>query len=84
MTVPTRGSAPVPQPTRADRDIFGLSHTGKVRPENQDHFLVASLHKSMQVHQTSLPDDHLGPLHSPNRGYVFLVADGLGGRPGGR
>lgn len=65
-------------------DVFGLTHVGMVRSENQDCFLVASLHKSMQVHHTNLPEAELGELRSPSRGYVFLVADGVGGVPGGQ
>ncbi|HXG44003.1 MAG TPA: protein phosphatase 2C domain-containing protein [Gemmatimonadales bacterium] len=76
-------SAPLRRPTREDLDLYGLSHPGRIRRENQDHFLIASLHKTMQVHATSLPQDTLGRLTSPNRGYVFLVADGVGGVPGG-
>jgi protein phosphatase len=72
------------RPTRESIDVFGLSEVGKVRTENQDHFLIASLHKTMNVIQTSLPDDAMGELTSPSRGYVFLVADGVGGMPSGR
>jgi protein phosphatase len=72
-----------PQPTRQDVDIFGMCHLGLVRKENQDHFLVASLHKSMQLHQTTLPNEGLGSLVSGARGYVFLVADGVGSTPWG-
>ncbi|HXI22193.1 MAG TPA: protein phosphatase 2C domain-containing protein, partial [Gemmatimonadales bacterium] len=72
------------RPTREHIDVFGVSHVGHVREENQDHFLIGSLHKFMQVHQSSLPTDALGELVSPSRGYVFLVADGVGGAPGGR
>jgi protein phosphatase len=71
-------------PARENLDLFGLSHPGNVRKDNQDHFLIASLHKTMQVHLTSLPEQALGSLISPNRGYVFLVADGVGGVPGGK
>jgi serine/threonine protein phosphatase PrpC len=71
------------QPTRQDVDIFGMCHLGLVRKENQDHFLVASLHKSMQLHQTTLPNEGLGSLVSGARGYVFLVADGVGSTPWG-
>ena len=75
---------PNPQrPTRRDVDIFGMSHQGLVRTQNQDHFLVASLHKSLQLHQTTLPHDGLGSLISGARGYVFLVADGVGSTPWG-
>ena len=65
-------------------DVYGITHQGLVRKENQDCFLIASLHKAMQVHYTNLPDDQLGDLRSPSRGYVFLVADGVGGVPGGQ
>jgi protein phosphatase len=76
---------PLPhRPVKQQIDLFGLSHQGKVRTENQDHFLVASIHKAMSVLYSSLPEDSLGELRSPSRGYVFLVADGVGGVPGGR
>lgn len=71
------------RPTRDNIDVFGVTHVGKTRQENQDHFLIASLHKSMNLIQTSLPAEAMGELTSPSRGYVFLVADGVGGLPGG-
>ena len=71
-------------PRSADIDIFGTSHPGRVRPENQDQFLVASLHRVLQVHQTTLPEDHPALLRSASRGYIFLVADGVGGAPAGK
>jgi serine/threonine protein phosphatase PrpC len=71
------------RPLSADIDVFGLTDRGKVRPRNDDHYLIASLHKMMQVHQTSLPPDQLHDITSESRGYLFIVADGVGGRPGG-
>jgi protein phosphatase len=71
------------RPTRDNIDVFGVTHVGKRRSENQDHFLIASLHKTMNLIQTSLPAEAVGELTSPSRGYVFLVADGVGGVPGG-
>ncbi len=64
-------------------DFYGLTHPGKVRKENQDHFLVSSLHKRMEVHLTSLPDT--GKLYGEAERLAFLamVADGVGGAPGG-
>lgn len=86
------GSAPVPgagqeageRPKRQDIDVFGLSHPGKVRTENQDHFLVASLHKVMSVQQSSLPSELVKDTVSGARGWLVLVADGVGGSPGGK
>jgi PPM family protein phosphatase len=72
------------RPTPDRYDFFGISDQGQVRTENQDCFLIASLHKAMQVHQTNLPEATLGELVSPSRGHVFLVADGVGGVPGGK
>lgn len=83
MTHTTQDPLPA-RPTRDQYDFFGVSHQGMVRTENQDCFLIASLHKAMQVHQTSLPEETLGELISPSRGFVFLVADGVGGVPGGK
>lgn len=85
MTVTQISQDPITaRPTRDQYDFYGLSHQGMVRTENQDCFLIASLHKAMQVHQTSLPEETLGELMSPSRGFVFLVADGVGGVPGGK
>lgn len=64
---------------RATVDVFGLTDVGKKRKENADHFLIASLHKLTRVEQTSLPSGYLDELASDARGYLFLVADGVGG-----
>ena len=64
--------------------MFGLTDRGQVRRENQDQFLIATLHKLLRVHQSSLPADDITPLISDNRGFLFLVADGVGGRPDGQ
>ena len=60
---------------------FGLTDRGKVRDTNQDQFLIAVLLKALQVHQTSLPQPQF--QHSSDRSYLFVVADGMGGRAGG-
>ncbi len=82
--MPEEITDPPPRPTKANIDVFGMSHQGLERTENQDHFLVASLHKAIQVYHSSLPEEAIGELLSPSRGFVFLVADGVGGLPGGR
>lgn len=72
-----------PRPTSTNIDVFGLSHAGRVRKDNQDQFLIASLHKLLRVHQSSLPPEDITTLISESRGYILLVADGVGGRPDG-
>jgi protein phosphatase len=37
-----------PRPRDEDLDFFGITHPGKVRQDNQDHFLYATLHKTMR------------------------------------
>ena len=72
------------RPASADVDVFGVTDRGRVRRENQDQFLIASLHKLLRVHQSSLAADDVSPLISDTRGWLFLVADGVGGRPDGQ
>ena len=67
------------RPTAANIDVFGLTHQGLVRTTNEDQFLIASLHKSLDVHSSSLPIESLGNLHGAPEGYLFVVADGVGG-----
>jgi PPM family protein phosphatase len=71
-------------PTRRNVDVFGLTDPGRVRKENQDQFLIASVHKALKIHLTSLPESAQGDQVSRSKGWLFLVADGVGGVPGGQ
>ena len=74
---------PGQRPRDDELDLFGLTHPGKVRKENQDHFLLCTVHPQMVIHGTSLPDpDHL-PLRGTRLATVMLVADGVGSGAGG-
>jgi serine/threonine protein phosphatase PrpC len=59
--------------------VYGVTHPGKVRAENQDHFLICALRKQMVVNLTSLPEtDQL--MAGPERlAFLMMVADGVGG-----
>jgi protein phosphatase len=60
-------------------DCSGLTDPGRVREENDDQYLIASLSKSMQVHQTSLDLDDQTRLFGASQGKLLVVADGMGG-----
>jgi protein phosphatase len=65
-------------------ESYGLSHVGMVREGNEDHFVIASLQRSLEVRQTNLEDRAvLDPLCGP-KAYLYAVADGVGGHDGGR
>jgi protein phosphatase len=68
----------VPRPAMSEIDTFGLTHRGKVRSANNDHFLIASFHRNLRVHHTSIPGG-IGHQETESRGFLFLVADGVGG-----
>jgi PPM family protein phosphatase len=72
-------TAPPDRKPRDDEiDIYGLTHPGRVRKDNQDHFLVCALHKSATVQHSSLPLEHLTP-GSQRVALLMMVADGVGG-----
>jgi PPM family protein phosphatase len=63
-------------------DLGALSDPGKVRPNNEDHFLVARFDRSMQTLLTNLPPGQI-PQRSGETAYSLLVADGMGGHAAG-
>ncbi len=67
------------RPHDDELDLFGLTHRGKVRKENQDHFLLATLHRQLVIHGTSLPGPDRLETRSERLATVMLVADGVGG-----
>ncbi len=71
------------KPRDDEIDVYGLTHVGKVRKANQDHFLLASIHKRIQLHQTSLSDQERLPFGDERLAFIAMVADGVGGGEGG-
>lgn len=67
------------KPLDSDLDFFGITHRGRVRTENQDHFLVCTVHPQAVIHGTSLPAVDSLPLRGERIATILLVADGVGG-----
>ena len=67
------------KPSDDEIDVFGLTHTGKVRKVNQDHFLVGQLEKRVRIFQTSLSDDGAFAPVGERMAFLAMVADGVGG-----
>lgn len=71
------------KPRDEELDFFGMTHPGLVRRDNQDHYLVSTLHKTARVRATSLPNPELFELPSQRLASFGMVADGVGGHQGG-
>ncbi|HXY70398.1 MAG TPA: protein phosphatase 2C domain-containing protein [Gemmatimonadales bacterium] len=71
------------KPTDDEIDVYGLTHVGKVRKTNQDHFLVGAIHKRVNIQLTSLSDQQRLPFADERVAVVAMVADGVGGGQGG-
>jgi protein phosphatase len=72
-----------PRPRDNELDLFGITHPGRVRRENQDHFLLCTIHPQVVIHGTSLPHPERLPLRGQRLATIMLVADGVGGATAG-
>jgi protein phosphatase len=64
-------------------DAFGCTDVGKVRSQNQDHYLIATLRRTLEIESTSIPAEAVQNLGPGARALLLLVADGVGGGAGG-
>ncbi|MEO6066687.1 MAG: PP2C family serine/threonine-protein phosphatase [Gemmatimonadales bacterium] len=74
---------PPRKPRDDEIDVFGLTHPGKVRATNQDHFLLGAIHRRLQVLHTSLTDQERLPFADDRIAFIAMVADGVGSGAGG-
>lgn len=72
-----------PRPADDELDFFGLTHPGNVRPDNQDQFLVCTIHPQVVIHRTSLASTDALPLRGTRLATLLLIADGVGGAAAG-
>lgn len=82
MDAPRASSWPAAVPTSAVLiDAAGLTDTGRARPVNEDSFLIATLQRSLVVHEAS--PAARGWFTGEPAGTLLVVADGMGGQGGG-
>ena len=80
---PTMIRQPPPRPRAEELDVYGVTHRGLHRSNNEDHFLIGSLGERLDVHQTSLPDMTAVPVPEDRHAFLAVVADGVGGTTSG-
>jgi protein phosphatase len=75
--------APDERPRDDELDLYGLTHPGRVRTENQDQYVLCTVHPQVVVHGTSLPDPESFAGRAERLATIMLVADGVGGSAAG-
>lgn len=63
-------------------DVSALSHPGLERENNEDHFLVARMARTVAIEATSLADPGVA-CQAGGTGHLLVVADGMGGAEAG-
>ncbi len=63
-------------------DVGALSHPGRVRPNNEDHYLVVRGGRFLQTLLTNLPEGSV-PQTFGDTIHAMVVADGMGGQAAG-
>jgi serine/threonine protein phosphatase PrpC len=66
----------------ASVEAAGATHIGRHRPLNEDAYLIATLQRSMVVHD-ACPAAARGWFAGGSAGALLVVADGMGGQGGG-
>ncbi len=72
-------TSPARKPREDEIDAYGVTHPGKVRKDNQDHFLLCSLRKQLVVRLSSIPDASSLVGDTERLASLAMVADGVGG-----
>ena len=81
-TDPAHDQLPEPFSSGIAVDVFGISDQGRVRPNNEDHYLVARIGRALETLYSNLHENSPG-LKFAEASYAMVVADGVGGQPAG-
>ena len=79
---PKSDPAPGSASTAVTIDLGAATDPGRVRPNNEDHFLIVRFSRAMELLRTNLAPGQ-APLESAAVGYGMAVADGMGGAAAG-
>jgi serine/threonine protein phosphatase PrpC len=82
LPLPPGWHRPIPFSSLIQAEVSGLTDPGRVRANNEDHFLIAYFGRFLDTIQASLPSGDI-PLRSGEAGYTMVVADGMGGHEAG-
>jgi protein phosphatase len=73
---------PKPLSSSVRIEFGAVSHAGKVREKNEDHFLISKISRKQEILVTNVPGEHIPALPEED-GYGMIVADGMGGMAAG-
>src|SRR5258705_3594267 len=66
------------KPRDDEIDVYGITDIGKARADNQDHFVICSLSKRLNVWQSSLPGLDQIPLAEERVAFLAMIVAGVG------
>ena len=72
----------IPTSSLVQVDLAALSHPGRVRKQNEDHFIAGRFDRTMRTLVSNLPEGHVPPEVTETC-FAYLVADGVGGAVAG-
>ena len=81
LTTPPRDTT-ADFPFHAGHEFAAVSHPGRVRHHNEDHYLITRLARRFSVIATNMPEGSL-PNGFQGEAYGLVVADGMGGMAAG-
>jgi protein phosphatase len=73
----------IAKPRQDEIDAWGLTHPGKVRIDNRDHYFLGWLSRGVVLDRTSLGAEIAQAVEPERLASLAIVADGVGSGPGG-